>query len=90
MRFDDIELAKTQVSDSAPGLVKISLAIDDFEIRRLHCLEATLPAAKTLVIDSNKDLDMTLDGESHAIHAGVGFVLANRHIGELRLHSPQQ
>ncbi len=87
IRFEDIELSKTSVTDSAPALMQISLAIDDLELRQLRRAKGTLPEVKTLVIDNCKDLNLRLDGQSHSISSKGGFVLADRDIDELRLDS---
>ncbi len=87
VRFEDIDLAKTEVSDGALAIVKISLAINDLVIRQLHRQETTLPRVKTLVIDGKQDLAMILDGRSQGIDSAAGFVLANGNIAELRLHA---
>jgi hypothetical protein len=39
------------------------------------------------VIDNNKEIDLRLDGQVHAIRSTVGFILADRDIDELRLDS---
>ncbi|MBN2302797.1 MAG: hypothetical protein JXN60_09825 [Lentisphaerae bacterium] len=87
VRFEDIELAKTRVNDSTTAIVKISLAIDDLEIRQLRRAKGTLPEVKTLVIDNHKNLNLRLDGQIHAIRSTGGFVLADRDIAELQLDS---
>jgi hypothetical protein len=85
--FEDVDLAKTQVSASAPAIVRIALAVDDLGIRRLHRRTATALAVKTLVIDNRQDLDMQLDGRSCSVASDFGFVLPDGHIGALRLQA---
>lgn len=87
VRFEDIELAKTMVMNSAPAIVEISLAIDDVEIRQLRRAKGTLPEVKTLVIDNNKDIDLRLNGRVHIVRSTGGFILADGDIAEMRLDS---
>ena len=88
IRFEDIELAKTRVADSAPALVKISLGVDDVQLGQLHRGAATLPEVKTLVIDNNQDLEMALDGQIRAVSSVAGVILAEGDISCLRLNKP--
>ena len=87
VRFADIDLAKTEWADVAPAIVKVSLSVDDVEIRRLQRREATLPEVKTLVIDNNQHLNMVLEGQTSDVASATGFVLANGDIEELRVHN---
>ena len=86
IRFADIDLAKTEWAASTSALVKVSLSVDDVEIRRLRRREATLPEVKTLVIDNNQYLDMMVEGQSRVVSAATGFALASEDIEELCLH----
>lgn len=86
VRFEDIDLTKTQAATSAPAFVKVSLDVDDVEFQCLHRGQATHPEAKTLVIDNAHDLEMVMNGQSSAIRADGGFVLAEGSIDKLRLH----
>ena len=87
VQCEDIQVAKTQVTDGAEALVRISLAIDDFGLRRLCRREATLPEVQTLVIDNNQDLAAIREGEPQTIRSREGFVLAAGHIDELILRA---
>jgi len=85
VRFADIDLAKTEWADGAPAIVKISLGVDDVEIRRLRRRDTTLPEVKTLVIDNNQQLVLALEGQTSDVAAATGFVLADGDINELRV-----
>jgi len=86
IKFANIDLAETEWADVAPAIVKVSLSVDDVQIRRLQRREGTLPEVKTLVIDNNQHLDMVLEGQTRDVASATGFVVANRDINELRLH----
>ncbi|MFW5799164.1 MAG: glycosyl hydrolase family 28 protein, partial [Planctomycetota bacterium] len=83
---EEVELSKTEVSGHAPALVKVSLHVDEVVLRGLRRGEATVTEAKTLVIDNQQAMDMTLDGREVAVSPEDGFVLPDGHIDELRLN----
>lgn len=86
VRFTDIDLAKTQSGGDTPAIVKVSLSVDDVEIRRLQRREGTLPEVKTLVIDNRHHLNMVLEGQTSDIDSTTGFVLAKGNIDTLQMH----
>ena len=87
IRISDVDLAKTELRNGAPALVKVSLRIDDLEIRGLKRREATLSDVKTLVIDNNQSLDMVLDGQARVVTETAGFELPSGDIETLHLSS---
>ena len=83
--FEDIDLAKVEFGDHSPAIIKVSLKVDEVEIRRLHRRDATLSEVKTLVIDNNQHLDMELDGRNINCSSDAGFVLTEGDIEYLCL-----
>ncbi|MDD5706874.1 MAG: glycosyl hydrolase family 28 protein [Kiritimatiellae bacterium] len=84
VRFEDIALAKSHAFDYATAIVHISLGVEDLEIRRLQRQPGTPAAVKTLLLDNNRDLTMTVDGRSEEIRAETGYTLSDGDIGEMR------
>jgi len=86
VRFTDIDLTKTEMDEGAPAIIKVSLGVDDFEIRRLQRGAGTLPEVKTLMIDNQQRLDMVLEGQTIDIDSATGFILKNGDIDNLQIH----
>ncbi len=87
IRFEDIELTKTEVRPYAPALVQISLGVDDFHLIGLKRGAATHPDVKTLLLDNQQPLDMVLNGRRHQL-TPAGFELPSGDIDELSLSQP--
>jgi len=86
VRFEDINLTKTKITENAPAIIKISLAVDDIKIKHLYRGDATLAEVKTLVIDNNQHLKMILNRQTTDIEATAGFVLAKQNIDDLQIN----
>lgn len=82
--FEDIDISKTEVRPGAPALVEISLHVDDLTIHRLNRGAATHPEVKTLVIDNQQDLNLTMDRRTTPVLAADGWVQPAGDIGDLR------
>jgi hypothetical protein len=90
VRFADIDLTKTELTEWSPAIIKVSLNVDDIKIKRLQRGMETPSDVKTMIIDNRQRLDMVLEGETIDISSENGFILNNGDIKNLQIHDKNE
>jgi hypothetical protein len=83
VRFEDIDLSKTEISSGAPAIIKVSLDVDELEFHGVHRGDSTVAEAMTLLIDNGCDCEVMLGGRRRTAPAATGFTLASGSIDHL-------
>jgi polygalacturonase len=85
VNFEDIDLAKTQMSGHAPALVHVSLHVDDLCLRHVKRASGTHPDVQTLLIDNQQALQMVIGNKTQTVDASTGYVQTDGDLDEICL-----